>query len=464
MARKKAQSPAELAEIRERKLRKQVRFQLYAYSAHYRRVLDRAGVKAEGFDGLTDLEKIPLTTREDLLDGADEFVLRPTKGLIQRWGSSSQVADIFFTKILRGIEESDKALDEEYAPVHSLESTGTSSNPLRIKLTRRDLAVLATQGARTLDVAGVKPTDTILNLLEGAPRGGFWPVWLGGAAMGAEQIAPGFTDPTSSLPLAAKKATVVVAMPEDAMALLESGPGLPSVRTLILGPAPAGAVMRRRLAELSGPHVKIIQTYGFAEGRTIWAQCAQSADEQEIGFHAFPDLEIIESMSTRAPRAARLGEPGEIVFTGLEQRGTALIRYRPGDVAMGGVRFGNCPYCGRVVERIIGPIRRARNLIELKLAGAQTVAVDVELLNDLLTHPALEAWQVEVAKSDGDPRGADEVLVLFSTKNTADPAVVAVELDRQFRSEAGFSPQFVVSDVPEGGVVDLRPIPVGGGQ
>jgi len=149
----------------------------------------------------------------------------------------------------------------------------------------------------------------------------------------------------------------------------------------------------------------------------------------------------------------------------LEQRGTALIRYRPGDVAMGGVKFGNCPYCERVVERIIGPVRRARNLIELRLAGTQTVAIDVELLNDLLTHPGLEAWKVEVGKSDDDPRGVDEVLVLFSTKEKADPATVAVELDRQFRAEAGFSPtQFVLSEVAEPGVVDLRPIPVGGGE
>ncbi|MCA1840133.1 MAG: hypothetical protein LC723_07370, partial [Actinobacteria bacterium] len=259
------------------------------------------------------------------------------------------------------------------------------------------------------------------------------------------------------------KATVMVVVAEDALSILESAAdiGIPTLTTLILGPQPLGAVLRKRIDETATAGVRIISTYGFAEGRALWAECAQGAGKADAGYHVSPDVQMFESISPRTLAPARRGEAGEVVFTGLDQRGTALVRYRPGDVSMNGIVIGRCPYCGRTVERILGPMRRANNLVELQVGGTETLAVDVETIADALAHPALKAWQVEIAKSDGDPHGADEVFVLIDPVGGQDAGSLAVELDQAFRDEIGFSPtQFIVSSRAAGGVVDMRPVPV----
>ena len=460
--------PSELARQQDRKLRRQIRFQLFPYSPFYRRVIEELQIQADGFMGVDDLQKLPLVDRQALSSNPEDFVLHPSRPLIQRWASGSQLTSIFFNKILKGIDYAESDLSNEYAPVHVLETTGTTGEPLPIKLSRRDVAVLATEGMRMLEVAGVRTGDVLLNLLEPSSAGGFWPVWLGAVALGAEQTAPGFLEPEQAAALAKKThASVVVAIAEDALLLLEAAgeSGLPALRQLVLGPGPLGPTLRKRLSESAGPQVRIVGTYGFAEGRTLWAECLQGSGSPDAGYHLSGDLQIFEIISPRERRTVKPGEPGEVVFTGLDHRGTALARYRPGDVAMGGLVPGRCRYCGRLVDRIIGPIRRAGNLIELQLGGEDLMAVDVETLADALAHPALQAWQVEVRKSEGDPRGPDELYVLFDPKGKKDPGQVAAELDRVFRTEIGFSPtQFVLSDRAKGGVVDLRPIPVEAGS
>lgn len=418
--------------------------------------------------GTADLQKLPLVDRKALSTNPEDFVLRPSRPLIQRWASGSQLAAVFFNKLLRGIDYAESDLSNEYSPAHVLETTGTTGEPLPVKLSRRDVAVLATEGMRMLEVAGVRTGDVLLNLLEPSSAGGFWPVWLGAIALGAEQTAPGFLEPEQAAALATKShSSVVVAIAEDALSMMEAAGerGLPALRQLVLGPGPLGPALRKRLVESVGPRVRIVGTYGFAEGRTLWAECLQGSGSPDVGYHLSGDLEILEIISPRERRNVKPGEAGEVVFTGLDHRGTALARYRPGDVAMGGLVSGRCRYCGRLVDRIVGPIRRAENLIELQFGGEEPTALDVETLADALAHPALAAWQVEVRKSEGDPRGPDELYVLFDPKGRKDPGQVAAELDRVFRTEIGFSPtQFVLSDRAKGGVVDLRPVPVEAGS
>ena len=454
----------DVARLRDRRLRRQVRFQLYPYSPFYRTAFDSSDLTADGFGGISDLRRLPLIDRAVLASHADEFVLKPNRASMQRWASARQVGEVILSKLLRGIEASDKLLKHEYEPVHVLETTGSYGDPIPIRLSRRDLAVLGTQGGRLLEVAGVTSDDIMLNLLEASSAGGFWPAWSGGVAMGVQQVAPGFLEPPQAAALANKMgATVLFVVADDALPILDAAgeDGIPTLKTLILGPQPVGAVLRRRLSEAVGPAVKIIGTYGFAEARALWAECAEGAGKPDVGYHVSPDLQLFEVISTRTLAPVRQTEPGEIVFTGLDQRGTALVRYRPGDVTMNGIVLGRCPYCGRVVDRILGPVRRAHNLLELQFAGSDPIAVDVEVLADALAHPWLAAWQVEIGKTDGDPRGPDEVYVLYEPLAGRDPGHLAVELDKVFRDDVGFSPtQFVLTTRASGGVVDLRPVPV----
>lgn len=453
-----ALDPEDLIKLRNQKLRRQVRYQLYAFSPFYRRVLGESSIELEGLEGLKDLPRLPLVDRSTLGASPDEFVLRSARASIQRFGSGIQLARVFFEKLLRGLEYSERELRHEYSPVHILETTGTVGEPVPIRLTRRDLALMGTLGRRMFEIAGAKPDMKVINLIEPSSAGGFWPFWLGGMSMGLEQVAPGYLEPEQAVALAWKlQAEIVVGRWGDVLSMLEAGAGaLPQIRLVVLAPEPIPAVLRQRIQEAAGD-AKIIETYGCAEGRSIWPQCFEGAGNPGAGFHSFPDFEVLEGLSPFDASPARQGQPAEVAITGLDHRGTALARYLPGDVAMGGVAFGRCPYCGRVLDRVLGRVVRRSNLLNLQLAGADPLSIDMEEITEALAHPRLRRWQLEVQKLDGDPRGADEVYVLFEPRPQRDPGRLAAELDEIFNSRFGFSPtQFVLSERAEGGVVDLR--------
>lgn len=440
----------DLTRLRDRKLRRQVRFQLYAYSPFYRNSFEQAGLKAEGFIGVVDLAKLPLVDRACLARAPADFLLQPSKSLMQRWSSAGQLSALVMDKLLRGLDYADAAINNQYAEILFFETAGTTSDPITVGSSRRDLSTSATQGQRMLEVAGLSSDDVILNLLE--YRGGyaFWVTWGGAVALGARQVLPGFREMKDLAKMARDQGvSAVVAEPEDALRFMQSAPDLSQLRTVILGPQPLAPALRSRLAQIVSEEVKIVCTYGFAEARAAWAECREGAGKPDVGYHSQPDLQIFESISPT----------GEIAFTSLEQRGTALARYLPGDVAAGGIVLGPCPYCHRIVERMVGPVRRAANLLRLQLAGGAPLAVDVEELVSVLAHPAVLRWQVEVTKTEGDPHGADELFVLYKPRANADPARVAIELNKSFRQELGIcATQFVVSDRAAGGVVDLRPL------
>lgn len=448
--------PEELSRLKDRRLRRQVRHQLYAYSRFYRRVLDEARISAQGFSGVADLSKLPLIGREELARFTEEFLLVPAEAAIQRRGSATQIAEVAVNRLFRGIESADRELGNDYRPVHTLETTGTTSEPLQIQLTRRDLALLSTQGARSLAVAGVGSPDIILSLIEPSSAGGFWPMWLGAVASGTRILAPGVLEPEYSAALATKTgATVLLARADDALMVVEAAGELPDLKTVLLGPEPVSPALRRRLSVELGDHVTVVSAYGFAEGRTLWVECREGSRYPDAGFHS-TGFELFEAVNLRTRRPQPEGSLGEVAFTGLDQRGTALARYLPGDVAAGGIRGGRCPYCGRTVDRIIPPVVRRSNILEIQPAGEDPILLDVERVAEAMAHPSVASWRVEVQKLEHDPRGPDEVFVLFKPREGSDAAEVALEIDRAFRVEIGLTPtQLVLSD-RSGGVVDLR--------
>jgi phenylacetate-CoA ligase len=451
------------ARLIDKRLRKQIRFQLYAYSPFYRDLLDDLGLEGAGFTGVEDLPKLPTVSRALLAAAPNEFVLRPSRSLMQRWGAAGQVTEAVLNVLLRGDASFERELVHDYRPVHTLETSGTTGEPIPIYLSRRDLAVLGTASRRMLDIAGVTVDDVVMNLLEPVRPGGFWAFWAGAVGLGVRQIVPGVLEPKEAAALAVKsRATVIVARALDLLDMLEAAGDarLPDLRTILLAPESMPPGLRKRVAEAVGPGVRLVETYGFAEGRSIWVECASGAGHPDAGFHTTGDLEIFEAVSIRTGEPVNYGELGEIVFTGLDQRGTALARYRPGDIAVGGLMRGRCPYCGRTVDRLIGPIRRSTSLLSLHLAGSEPVAIDVDALATAIAHPALAGWQIEVRKSEGDPRGADEVYVMYVPAPNRDAGQLAVDLDRAFRKDIGLSvTQFVLSEKVEDGVVDLRPVP-----
>jgi phenylacetate-CoA ligase len=138
--------------------------------------------------------------------------------------------------------------------------------------------------------------------------------------------------------------------------------------------------------------------YGSAEMVAFISECRAGS------YHVNSDYGVVEIL--RDGRAARPGEPGELVATGFLNEAMPLIRYATGDVAVPGTT--HCP-CGRTfptVERLMGRVDEAFvapdghlvGRIEVLLRGVSTV-MEVRLVQDAPDHVTLEA----VASGPIDP-------------------------------------------------------------
>ena len=99
--------------------------------------------------------------------------------------------------------------------------------------------------------------------------------------------------------------------------------------------------------------VDVLRTYGFTEAKLAWAECPFHEDAGSAGYHVHPDLALIEIVDPKTGELRGEGEPGEIVFTPLDARGSVVLRYRTGDCIDGGLFYEPCPFCGRNVPRLM---------------------------------------------------------------------------------------------------------------
>jgi phenylacetate-coenzyme A ligase PaaK-like adenylate-forming protein len=181
----------------------------------------------------------------------------------------------------------------------------------------------------------------------------------------------------------------------------------------------------------------------------LWADCRESGGS--TGLHTYPDLDVVQLVDAETGEAGAGAGPFEVVVTQLGLRGTALLRWRTGDLA-DAVTDDPCPSCGRTVPRVLG--LRPGALVPMLDLRSGSRPVDLRGVSAALVGRAdLTDWRVVLGRSDRDD--ADEVLVHVVPADGADPADVAVAVARDVRAAAGLLPtQVVVSeaaDLPTGG-------------
>ena len=126
------------------------------------------------------------------------------------------------------------------------------------------------------------------------------------------------------------------------------------------------------------------------------------------------------------------GEDGELVYTGISGHGSVVCRYRTGDLAVGGVTWEPCPWCGRTLPRISSELRRVSDRHALNLTKIKGTLVDLSHIGTVISgHQDVEEWQVVLTKKDDDPYGLDEMTIRLTPKNGTAPA----EIERRLRTE-----------------------------
>src|SRR4029077_6465689 len=132
------------------------------------------GLDAESFRTLDDLQRLPFTTKSDLLSTAaqpqrfKDFILIPDEKVLARPPSTIARA------LVHGRKRVKQDFEAEFRPIFVTFTTGRSAEPTPLFFSRHDLVRLAKAGRRLVEICAARPEDRMLNTLPFAPHLAFW--------------------------------------------------------------------------------------------------------------------------------------------------------------------------------------------------------------------------------------------------------------------------------------------------
>ncbi len=466
------------------RLRTYLRDTVLPFSSHYGALFRRENIDVSTLRTPADMARIPFTAKLDFAtDGAmsdpvRDFVLVPDEAILARRFSSIARA------LVQGRATVAEGFECEFRPLLLTSTTGRSAEPVPFLYTAHDIANLEVAGARVMRVCGSTREMRMINMFPFAPHLAFWITHYAGTERGVFVLSTGGgktmgTD--GNLRLTNKiKPDVLIGMPTFLYHLLSEavndGVMLPNLKLIVLGGEKSPSGMRRKLralaAQLGAPKIDVLRTYGFTEAKLAWAECPFEEDAGSAGYHVHPDLAFIEIVDPKTGEARGEGEPGEIVFTPLNARGSVVLRYRTGDCIDGGLYHEQCPFCGRRVPRLVGEISRNSDVRELHIDKLKGTLVDFNHLEHVLDNVGhVGTWQVELRKRHDDPHEVDELILHIEKLDDFPELQLAALLGERFASELEIHPnrvefhtaeelrrkQGVGTQLKEQRVVDHRP-------
>jgi phenylacetate-CoA ligase len=310
-------SPSKLREIQERKLRRLISH-AYANVPYYRRLFDSAGLKPADIRGLSDLEKIPTTSKVRLLEQPLEEITA------------------------RGIDLSRCRITT---------TSGTTGVPFKIYYRRKDLTRINFGWVRTYLAHGMKIRHRI-GAFQGWRHEDVKTAWYEHLGVWKRKTLSLLDGPDEWIPELRKWRPQVIMGYAMTLRLLGSAIQRRMVRDI----RPemifhtSGLISDQDRQFISGAFgSKVIDIYGSDEGGSIAWECSECK-----GYHINSDLLVLEIIGDG--KAVRPGTEGEVVITNLQSFAMPLIRYRHGDIA---AVSPEDPSCGRglpLLKKIQGRI------------------------------------------------------------------------------------------------------------
>ena len=312
----------------------------------YRKRFAENHITPDDIRSLSDLSRIPFTTKQDLRDSY------PFK-----------MSAVPLSRVVR---------------LHS--SSGTTGTPTVILHTQKDLDEWANAVARCLYMVGLRPGDIFQNSSGyGMFTGGL------GFQYGAERLG------MLTVPAAAGNTkrqikfitdfgtTALHAIPSYAGRLYEvmEEMGIDPRRdthlhTLIIGAEPHSEEQRRRIEQMLG--VKAYNSFGMSEmcGPGVAFECTE-----QNGLHIWEDYYIVEIVDPVTLEPVPEGEVGELVLTTINREAMPLLRYRTRDLTR--ILPGACP-CGRCHLRLDRMKGRSDDMIILKGVNIFPIQIETVLM------------------------------------------------------------------------------------
>lgn len=423
-------------------------------SSYWKQRFAAAGRTAASIDGAKALESLPAVGERDVSANGDPAAMAALvlHGGERQFALHSSGSTVRRAIRLRAFRSSayQRVVDSETRPT-TYAWTGLSFR-YPVAYTRGDLDVVARAGARLWSVLGLTNEDALISALPVGASVEHTALQYAALAAGAPALFPGAA--AAAVVAAARLApptVVVVATPSAAeiVGALADAEALGRLTTLLLVGAPSDeerAAAAQALAD-AGRTASVLAVHAPSGARLLWAECRQSAGA--TGLHTYPDLDVAQVVDAETGEPAGDGAGGELVLTSLGMRGSALLRWRTGDL-VSRVDVALCPSCGRTVPRVLGTKRGA--LVVTTDTGR---ALDLRAVAGALTGRAdLADWRVVVGGRERDGRG-QVVVHLAPAASVEEPGEVAVGAAADIRSLAGMLPsQLVVSEADELAAID----------
>jgi phenylacetate-CoA ligase len=288
----------------------------------YRNKLGEAGVTADSIRSLEDLDRLPLTTKQDLRDNYPFGLLAvPMKEVIR---------------------------------VHA--SSGTTGKPTVVAYTRNDIQLWSDLMARTCAAASVTDDDVVHNAYGYGLFTGGLGFHYGAERLGATVIpVSGGNTKRQLMIMSDFGSTALCCTPSYSLLIAEvaeeDGVDIRSLplKVGMFGAEPWSERMREEIE--SRLHIVALNVYGLSEviGPGVAIECTEKQ-----GMHIFEDHFIPEIIDPNTGQRLPDGEMGELVFTCVTKEALPLIRYRTRDRTR--LMRGKCA-CGRTtvrMERVTG--------------------------------------------------------------------------------------------------------------
>jgi phenylacetate-CoA ligase len=300
--------------------------------------LAAAGFDPRGVRSLEDFRRLPLTTKQELVDDQNAY---PPYG----------------TNLTYPLTR--------YARLH--QTSGTTGKPMRWLDTPESWDWLMGCWAQIYRIVGLRSDDVLAFPFSFGPFIGFWAAFDGAVRLGNLCLPMGGMSSEARLRMIDElRATVVCCTPTYALRLSEVADSLGmnlrqnTVRMLIVAGEPGGNIpsVRQRIESAWG--ARLFDHWGMTDITSLGI-------EPEAGPGGLLILEtecIAEILEPDTGNPVSRGQPGELIITNLGRWGMPVLRYRTGDLVRAAT--GPCPSGLKLLRLEGGILGRADDMVTIR--------------------------------------------------------------------------------------------------
>ena len=347
---------------------------VYAHVPFYRKKFDSLGISPEEIGALSDLVRLPFTTKDDV--------------------RANYPYGLFAVPL------------REVVRIHA--SSGTTGAVAVVGYTRNDIKMWSNNVARVLTAGGVTKDDVVqICFGYGLFTGGFG-LHYGAERVGASVIPASIGNTARQIQIMKDfKTTALVSTPSYAMRIAntirEMGISVSSLSLKhgLFGAEPWSEGMRQEIQDALG--IVATDNYGLSEvlGPGVSGEC-----RERNGLHINEDHFLVEVVDPGTLKPVPVGQKGELVVTTLTKEAFPMIRYRTRDLTR--LLPDSCP-CGRTGKRMSRVVGRTDDM--LKIRGVNVFPSQIESL----------IYDIE--------GGGPQYQIVIDRKEALDEATVLIEAD-----------------------------------